>query len=754
LQLEEVIGRGGRALIPVFAIGRAQEVLQIILAFRDRVDVPVYVDGMVRSVCQTYAHFTDWLPDATVSAAGDEPLFFRSKINPVRSAYQREEIARSPDPAIIVASSGMLTGGASVVYARHLAGDPRNAILLTGYQDEESPGRFLQNATRRRQQDGEVTIRLDDKAVTLRCEIDTYSLSAHADEGELVSLAEMMGVEDVLLVHGDPAARHSLSARLRERGKRVRLPVIGQVHELVYAPRPLAIGKAPAGGEVRPLDPAELWETLKDQAGSVYTAAELARMWWGDANRGPEAATVLVGDGVHFAQDWKQRDSFQVRNAEQVERAQRQRAIMAAHPDLVGQVIVLRDSNNRARVGVVVNAGVDAFEASVRNAKGRHYPGDALLWPVGRYQGPPEDRGMPGRLNALVREAEAAQDALLPFEQREMLAELGQPVDPANLLPPELPEGLTRQTALLAIVLALAEDRATLDLEAPGLVPKQALRDGAMEMNQAREAALAAFPAEARLRKVGLEIHRKRLTLSFDFPDHAAAAYAEQIEEVEAQTGWEVIVNPNVNQQALGAALDELLPPGARISKGPSFYINRQQVHIAVEGLDDPAALAQVYRELTGFQLMIKGQQSAASGPAAVEPSESRDQMEINAAYGLVRLALGPYGLYKTGLKQGQIVLTFISPQVGARHQEIIEQLADQTGYALSIHPHPNQQEIMQVVGRLAREAGWRVLKGPSLHVGRLEVALKLAETPDAASVEAVGRDVEEATGYRLVLET
>ena len=109
--IKAVTDRGGKVLIPAFALGRAQEVLQILLAFRDEVDVPVYADGMVRAVCQAYFRFRDYLPESTVRAAGDDHLFFRKKIKPVASRAMRDEITRSEGPAVVVASSGMLTGG-------------------------------------------------------------------------------------------------------------------------------------------------------------------------------------------------------------------------------------------------------------------------------------------------------------------------------------------------------------------------------------------------------------------------------------------------------------------------------------------------------------------------------------------------------------------------------------------------------------------------------------------------------------------
>ena len=175
--LQRVTERGGKVLVPAFALGRAQEVIQTILAHGDELDVPVYVDGMVRTVCDAYQSFSDILPRTAIRMAGDQHLFFRGNIRPIKSNQQRQDVARSERPLVVVASSGMLTGGASMVYARHFAPGESNAILLTGYQDEEAPGRFLQRIMKERQQGESPTVKLADAVVKVRCEIDTYSLS-------------------------------------------------------------------------------------------------------------------------------------------------------------------------------------------------------------------------------------------------------------------------------------------------------------------------------------------------------------------------------------------------------------------------------------------------------------------------------------------------------------------------------------------------------------------------------------------------
>ena len=146
--------------------------IQTLLAHGDELDVPVFVDGMVRTVCDAYQSFGDILPKSAVRMAGKDHLFFRGNIRPIRNYQERQEIALSEQPLIVVASSGMLTGGASVAYARHFAPQEANAILMTGYQDEEAPGRFLQRLMQERQRGETPTLKLGDAAVKVRCEID------------------------------------------------------------------------------------------------------------------------------------------------------------------------------------------------------------------------------------------------------------------------------------------------------------------------------------------------------------------------------------------------------------------------------------------------------------------------------------------------------------------------------------------------------------------------------------------------------
>ncbi|MCB0048804.1 MAG: MBL fold metallo-hydrolase, partial [Caldilinea sp.] len=172
--IAEVTAEGGKVLIPAFALGRAQEILLTLGEYQRRGElaaVPVWADGMVRAICQAYSSFPDALPLALQEQGA---TFYTERIQPVASAAQRNALVWEPGAAVIVASSGMLAGGPSLAYARALAGQPQHAILLTGYQDEEAPGRRLQEMAQR----GRGTLRLGRDRIDVQARLATYSLSA------------------------------------------------------------------------------------------------------------------------------------------------------------------------------------------------------------------------------------------------------------------------------------------------------------------------------------------------------------------------------------------------------------------------------------------------------------------------------------------------------------------------------------------------------------------------------------------------
>ena len=208
--IAKVIEAGGKVLIPVFAIGRAQEVILILKQAiqRGKIECPVWVDGMAIDVNDIYSDFPDELLSSLQrKAKRGEDLFYSNAIRRVSSKKQRNNILDGP-PCCIVAPSGMLKGGWSSHYATHLVPHAENLIAITGYQAEGNPGYTLEKKKEWKRDDG--------TPAPVECDVKRYSLSAHADRGQLTELVERVQPRKLFLVHGDPDARKKLSQSIRK----------------------------------------------------------------------------------------------------------------------------------------------------------------------------------------------------------------------------------------------------------------------------------------------------------------------------------------------------------------------------------------------------------------------------------------------------------------------------------------------------------------------------------------------------------
>jgi len=127
-------------------------------------------------------------------------------------------------------------------------------------------------------------------------------------------------------------------------------------------------------------------------------------------------------------------------------------------------------------------------------------------------------------------------------------------------------------------------------------------------------------------------------------------------------------------------------------------------------------------------------------------------RLEINAAYAALKTALEGSTLYRTSLKGEEIVLSFISPQMGSRHQAQIEALSQQVGWHLGINPQPNQGAILEAARMLLQQTGGKVTKGPSIYPEKAEVVATLAELPEPEALTQIANTFAAQTGYRLVI--
>lgn len=224
----------GVLLVPAFAIGRTQEIvweLDRLVSAGAIPRIPLYLDSpMASAASAVYHRYPGTYDEETfrLLQAGETPLDYPGQVV-VRDTEESRSILHKPRPMMIVASSGMLTGGRVVNHLRELIDDPAAMLLFVGYQGEGTLGAHLQAGAR--------TVHLDGEERAVRCQIRSISgFSAHADGSELLDwvrhFAEAPRKPIVYLVHGDPEAADALEPKVQALGLRTHRPAWREEVEL------------------------------------------------------------------------------------------------------------------------------------------------------------------------------------------------------------------------------------------------------------------------------------------------------------------------------------------------------------------------------------------------------------------------------------------------------------------------------------------------------------------------------------------
>jgi len=214
--IRETAGRGGKLIIPAFAIGRVEEVLYWIrrLEAERRIPVqPVYLDSpMAVEALKFYVARASELDPEMRPTQRDVSMFATARFQAIATPQQSKALTANTRPSIVVSSSGMATGGRVLHHMAAALPDPRNTILFVGYQAAGTRGRALVDGT------GEVKIH--GRRVPVRAAIARIdSMSAHADRGEILRwLGTLPGKPGRLcLVHGEPGPMDALKTLIGER---------------------------------------------------------------------------------------------------------------------------------------------------------------------------------------------------------------------------------------------------------------------------------------------------------------------------------------------------------------------------------------------------------------------------------------------------------------------------------------------------------------------------------------------------------
>ena len=326
--INNCIEKKGKMLIPAFALGRAQEVLLIIKkAVNKKIlkDTKVYVDGMIKDINRTYKLNPLYLKNSLGKKIlrGIEP-FYDDNIIAVDNNKLREEILKDDKPCVIVSSSGMLTGGYSQYYAEKIAPMENGYIVITGYQDEESPGRKLLNLLN---EEKDKKLYINEKTVPVNCKVEKVGLSAHSDKYEIKSLIDFLTPKNIFLVHGNEEVVENLSKELSKdiRG-RVYAPKCSEVYEInIKNPRKQwkkSIDKVMNScEEMDENNVKRLWEfVLYNYGERLFTLEELIFIWKGN-NKGKntlEDFQRIIVECPYFESDTRRLFLFKINPEDKV----------------------------------------------------------------------------------------------------------------------------------------------------------------------------------------------------------------------------------------------------------------------------------------------------------------------------------------------------------------------------------------------------------------------------------------------------
>jgi metallo-beta-lactamase family protein len=214
--IRETVRRGGKLIVPSFAIGRVEELLYWLRHLEQERQVPVlpvYVDSpMATEGLKFYSARVAELDPDMRSEHKQVSQFATMRFQAIASTQQSKELTASRRTAIVISSSGMATGGRVLHHLAAALPDDRNTVLFVGYQAEGTRGRKLV--------DGVKTVRIHGQDVAVNARIVRIdSMSAHADRNEILRWLGAMPAPPsrLFLVHGEPAPMDALNARIKER---------------------------------------------------------------------------------------------------------------------------------------------------------------------------------------------------------------------------------------------------------------------------------------------------------------------------------------------------------------------------------------------------------------------------------------------------------------------------------------------------------------------------------------------------------
>ncbi|XP_022050873.1 integrator complex subunit 11 [Acanthochromis polyacanthus] len=206
-KVHESIERGGKVLIPVFALGRAQELCILLETFWERMNLkaPIYFStGLTEKANHYYKLFITWTNQKIRKTFVQRNMFEFKHIKAFDRSY-----ADNPGPMVVFATPGMLHAGQSLQIFKKWAGNEKNMVIMPGYCVQGTIGHKILNGQRKLEMEGRATL-------DVKLQVEYMSFSAHADAKGIMQLIRMAEPRNMLLVHGEAVKMEFLKGKIEQ----------------------------------------------------------------------------------------------------------------------------------------------------------------------------------------------------------------------------------------------------------------------------------------------------------------------------------------------------------------------------------------------------------------------------------------------------------------------------------------------------------------------------------------------------------
>jgi Cft2 family RNA processing exonuclease len=685
----EVIAGGGFALIPAFALGRAQEILLILQDYMDKgliPEFPIYVDGLVTPISRVYKNYPHFLKGSVAHRIKKNGDVFLTDGRCKAVLPKERDAVLNGKPGCIVASSGMLTGGASSWYAARLISNEKNAIFITGYQDEESPGRKLLNIA-----DGlERHLELNGTSYEVKCRIGKYGLSAHADANEMNRFIQTLNPTYTMLVHGDDEARSQLADLIDQR-----------FHPILVE-----------NGESYP------FERRKSSKGLVGKRYKIDKS---SPELGEKVGSLLL---------------YQ-HETEGIYKIAICTGIQQRTKTLICQT--LKGNQLKLRLDQVVET-IDNWNRSIETLKGAVNRVFTFILPFIEKINWDLLPNQPLTLKEIFQELQVVD---IEYKLAVALALQGLPIanrfsDQNGVANYKIDKNIKAQLNNLTLPIQGLQVNPTLAMDtARALLANHPrfIRCGVDDLgtDQQRLTLYFDFPNAV------TESERGEIAAAIRKETGWRVYFSDSVRQDLLQTELSKLLgsslgSPSIHLHERKVMIAMKRPENAEAVIDRYKKLTGFDLQFKGEGL----ASSQSDRHQPIYQA-VTASKRLENNQAIEEAKKWAEERDIT--------------IYKTSLKQenGLTIMEvhFISPEIAKQHEMDLEELSYRIGMPVTFASHPKQNEIIRLTVESIPD-NWVIKKNPSIHIDKMLVAVKLATVPDEEEKRAISEKIKKITGYAL----